>query len=695
MIEKLFKIKKKEPMESDLVDQGFSDLLTTFKEYKLSIAGTLVADLVFGSFFTGYLIESFLNLTGAKDKIDLIRCFYIPYKHLITALAALVLAFVLVAAEYKWFMMTRKPYYVDEDGNKVDKRGTLGDAHWQTEDERKVCFIRSKNILDTTENVLGLDKAGLLYSINPKLPSVNKNKAIFGTPGSGKSASVIENDIIQTIRRKESIIVTDSKGDLYRKTVGFAKENKYVVRMLNLKANELKNSDAFNLLKYLEGDSMVSTAEILARCILENTSDGKGSSYWEDNEMNLYKSLLLYVATNETLKAQGKNNLAEVYRIIATNTPDSLASIFSALPYEHPAKQSFLVFANAEPRNQGQILNGAGIRLGFFIDENAREIVSHDEIDLVLPMKRPCIYYVIIPDTNRAYNVIANLFFNMMLIKQCEYSDGLSDEDRKTKQIPVTYELDEFKATGSINNFDQTITTVRSRKLAFTIVLQAYGQLKDMYPGEANNVILGSMTLKLLLQAGDEDTAKYFTEMFGKQTRYVEGHREASRKTDVVKTRNETMTSASFQAVDLFPPNKAQQLGENDLVVGIVGRQPVKLKKYLSFNNPFLKDVKEVIPNQHIPKWRAIRDGIGKYKKNGSQAAQPEPDGSGKTEGENGGRKLRKKVQNGSPDTSGMPAPDDIPDGGGMPAPDDIPDIGAPPPEPKGKLRRIKDMKEE
>lgn len=587
--------------ESGKITQGFMDFIYDVKENKAAYKSSLITAPFVGITISSWLCQYVRMIFKKQEKI------YIS--HLLTAwfntpgiIIAIILAILFLMIAYRFHKITQKDYYTDREGNfDISKKGVYGSAHWQTESEREKCFYRSKDIEELAGDILGIDDKGLLYTLRDDLVGINRNKCIFGTPGSGKSAAIIENDIIQTIRRGESAIVTDSKGDLYRKTSQIARENGYVVKVLNLKSNELKNSDAFHLLKYLEnGDTSV--AEMLANCIIENTGSGH-MDYWEKNELNGYKALLLYISTNKALKAAGRNTLAEMYNICTQNTPQQLAVMFNSLPREHPAKQAFNIYANCDPKVQGQILNGMGIKLSFLTDYNAQQIVSHDEIDLIAPMKKKCLYFVVIPDTNKTYNVIANLFFNMMLIKQCEYSDSLSSAMRD-KQIFVNYILDEFKATGAINNFDGTITTVRSRKIGITTVLQTLGQLQDMYPGMAYDTILGSMTTKILLRAGDEATSKYFQMICGTQTRRTKAGRYNESLTDIMHVHGGEMVTEGLVAADLLTVDNAQKLDANELIVCILGFEPVKLKKYLSKYNPYLQEWTERIPGRHKPLWR-------------------------------------------------------------------------------------------
>ena len=600
------------------IGQSYVTTLLDIKEHPGVYKTIIITSIIIGIVLSSFVVQTVYYLVGKQKNIYVLQLF--------TAWlcpAGIIMAFFFFAItlylEHKFHRITEKDYYMDREGNfEISKNGIHGTAHWQTEEEREKCFERSKNYDDLKGNILGIDEDGYLYSLRQDLVGINRNKAVFGVPGSGKSVAIIENDVMKCMERGESVIITDSKGDLYRKLSQKAIDNGYVVRVLNLKPNELKNSDAFHLLKYLDDGGDTAAAEMLANAIIENCGTGH-MDYWSKNEMNGYKALLLYISTNAAFKASGENTLAKMFDMSKLK-PQQLAVLFSALDPEHPAKQAYDIFAEADIKVQGQILNGMGINLGFFTDPNAREIVSHDEIDLILPMKRKCMYFVVIPDTNKTFNGIANLFFNMMLIKQGEYSDSLSKEE-KEKQLYVNYELDEFKATGAINEFDKSITTVRSRKTAMTIVLQAKGQLDDMYTVSAAQTILGAMTIKILLRAGDIDTADYFRQMCGKQTRRVAAGRYSQVRSDVIPLHDFETKTESLVGEDLLPVADAFKLDADTLVCCILGFEPVKLNKYLSDYNPYLQDYTERIPGRHKPRWRKLKEDAGRERNERNKTA--------------------------------------------------------------------------
>ena len=63
---------------------------------------------------------------------------------------------------------------------------------------------------------------------------------------------------MELLKYKKSIIVTDVKGEIYRKTNTLFRENKYVVKVLNLK--DLKHSDRWNPLGENQDETDIQTS---------------------------------------------------------------------------------------------------------------------------------------------------------------------------------------------------------------------------------------------------------------------------------------------------------------------------------------------------------------------------------------------------------------------------------------------------
>ena len=112
-----------------------------------------------------------------------------------------------------------------------------------------------------------------------------------------------------------------------------------------------------------------------------------------------------------------------------------------------------------------------------------QRLTEESDIDLVLPAKVPCIYYVITSDMDSTFDFLASLFFTFSFTKIIEYADsrpnGRCDND-------VFFILDEFANLGpnAITDFNKKISTVRSRNVSIIPIFQNVGQIKNRYPNE-------------------------------------------------------------------------------------------------------------------------------------------------------------------------------------------------------------------
>lgn len=98
----------------------------------------------------------------------------------------------------------------DPRGFTKSKTGAYGTASWMTEKEMK-------NVLEISSPakaegiILGEYKGNVICL--PKDTKLNRHIAIFGASGTMKSRAIIRNALFQAIKRNESVVITDPKGE--------------------------------------------------------------------------------------------------------------------------------------------------------------------------------------------------------------------------------------------------------------------------------------------------------------------------------------------------------------------------------------------------------------------------------------------------------------------------------------------------
>ena len=103
---------------------------------------------------------------------------------------------------------------------------------------------------------------------------LNSHIIIYGASGSGKTRGIIKPFIMQAIKRGESLVCVDPKGELFESTSQYARDNGAVVKAFNLLDKE--NSDGINFLAGIEEDNTL--IQTIAETIIKNTSNAK--HYW-------------------------------------------------------------------------------------------------------------------------------------------------------------------------------------------------------------------------------------------------------------------------------------------------------------------------------------------------------------------------------------------------------------------------------
>ena len=568
---------------------------------------------------------------------------------------------------------TKTDHTIDKNGRPVANKDIYGDTRDMSEEEEALIFNKATDPtkIPGYEDILGYreGKHGeqILYAFKPKPNESNKNTILFGEPGSGKTVKYAIANIIQMAMRGVSIITTDSKGDLYKATAYIMEKFfGYEVKILNVKPVELRNSDGCDFLKIMKkGKNTDAKAQTIASTVIHNTEGSEFLDYWSKNELNLFKALILYITHNDEMIAQHKDNLAGLYDYVTTKSLAEITEDFALLSKTDPARQAFNIFANCDPKVQGQILNGFQTRIELMSNPDLKGLVASDEIDLTLPMKKRCIYYVVIPDTESTYNFIANLFFAELFIELCEYSDGLNETDKKA-QIPVTFLLDEFYSTGTIPEFEKKISTVRSRKIALTLILQDLGQLERMYPDKGHTTILNAIPTKMLLGTNDLETAEYFANLMGTQTIKVEGERFIEERGDAIHVHPVQMKNEGYGKRLYMNPEQILRKPEDEILLICKGSMPTRVKKWVSYNHPLIKQncynpdgsYKERLTTQHVPQWVTEQENEEAEKKKKTEelkaklgigsGEEPKPKDKDHKE-ENGNKPEQKKETNNTP----------------------------------------------
>ena len=364
----------------------------------------------------------------------------------------------------------------DPRGFTVSREGTYGTASWMGEKELKE--VLAVGSLSTVEGILLGKRNGKAVCL-PADTRLNRHIAVFGASGTGKSRGFIRPALFNIIRRGESAIITDSKGELYADTAELFRQHGYEVKVFNLVNPE--HGDSWNCMSDLGGDTLL--AQVLTNVIIGNTSSGKTDHFWDNGEGNLLKALILYVDLDPTRSPEEKN-LPAVYEMLIRHSAAQLTALFERLPLDHPARGPYRLFSQASDTVRSGIVLGLGTRLQVLQNEAVARILRHSDIDLTAPGKRKCATFVVLSDQEATMAFLSSLFFSFLFIKLTRFADSTPD---MRCPVPVNLILDEFNNIGKLggaadgSDFARTLSVVRSRAIYVTLAVQSLGQLQNRY----------------------------------------------------------------------------------------------------------------------------------------------------------------------------------------------------------------------
>lgn len=195
----------------------------------------------------------------------------------------------------------------DERGVAISTEGTYGTSEWMDKEEAKqvyeVCAVE-----DAGGTILGqFTQDGEEIIALPYKKRANRNLILIGPPGSGKSFGYVRTAIFQSVKREESIVITDPKGEIHNDMRKFLEAHGYLVKVFNLV--NLNKSDAWDCVREIydprSGDIDEQRVVVFCETIMRNTSAGEDDEFWGSGEKNLFKVAVLYTAYVRERTLQG------------------------------------------------------------------------------------------------------------------------------------------------------------------------------------------------------------------------------------------------------------------------------------------------------------------------------------------------------------------------------------------------------
>ena len=436
----------------------------------------------------------------------------------------------------------------------------------------------SKNYLENK-----LLSQNVRIGLNGKIHRRNLNTIVIGGSGAGKTRFYCKPNIMQC---NTSFVVLDPKGEILRSEGYMLEKEGYVIKVIDL--IDMSKSHGYNPFHYIQSDKDI--LKLITNLIRNTTPKGSQSMdpFWEKSETALLEALMLYLYHYAPEDEQNFTMVMEMLTYAEVKEDDEeyespLDELFHHLERSDPdslALKQYQIYKQAAGKTAKSILISVGVRLAAFNLDSMASLTRFDELELDKIGERKTALFAVIPDNDSTFNFLVGMLYTQlfqMLYYQADYVYG------GELPIPVHFLMDEFANVALPDEFDKLLSTMRSRQIFVSIILQNLAQIKTLFKDSWESIV-GNCDELYYLGGNEQSTHKFISEYLGKET--------LDTNTFGKSTGHSGSYSTNYQQTgrELLTPDEVRLLNNDYGLLFIRGEQPIMDKKYDLLKHPKIKE---------------------------------------------------------------------------------------------------------
>ena len=453
------------------------------------------------------------------------------------------------------------------------KREEHGSAKWgnATQINRKYAKANSSENKILTQHVsIGMDG---------RKHKRNLNVLVCGGSGSGKTRFYAKPNIMNS---NTSFVVLDPKGELLRSTGKLLEQNGYTIKVIDL--INMEKSHCYNPFVYLRNDNDI---QRLVTNLFKNTTP-KGAQtqdpFWDQAATMLLLALIFYLHYEAPEEEQNFPMVMEMIRAGDVKEDDDdymsvLDMLFERLEMKDP-EHIALKYYRSYHSGSGKTLKSIQItlisRLEKFNLESLAGITQYDEMDLADLGEKKMAVFAIIPENDSSFNFIVGMLYTQLFQQLYHQADVIHDG---SLPVHVHFVMDEFANVALPDEFDKLLSTMRSREISVSIIIQNLAQLKALFEKQWESIV-GNCDEFLYLGGNEQSTHEYVSKLLGKETIDTNTYGQSKGRSGTYST-NWQITGR-----DLLDSAEVRLLDNRYALLFIRGERPVQDDKYDVMKHP-------------------------------------------------------------------------------------------------------------
>ncbi len=344
---------------------------------------------------------------------------------------------------------------------------------------------------------------GCSYSLNDLETRLNNNVLVVGGSGTGKTRTIVTPNLHEAVG---SYVISDPKGDLYKKYAGYLREKGYQTELVDFAHPE--QSAHYNPLHNVR-----TTQDILKiASVLVNAKISVGvDPYWDSMTIILLSAIIAYMLETGYQPC----NFSSVLKLVREGErmnddckSSKLADRFNALKKQNPDSWACAQFENVNQtpyKTYDTIRSTLAAKFASFDTQELQSMMEENDIDFAAIGQEKTAVFVTVSDTDRSMDSLVNMFFTQTMQALCDYADNACPNNRLP--VPVRFILDDFATNCRIEEFPRMISSIRSRGISVMLMIQAESQLRQGY-GHDGKTIISNCDTYVYLGGNDVETAQ-------------------------------------------------------------------------------------------------------------------------------------------------------------------------------------------
>lgn len=236
-------------------------------------------------------------------------------------------------------------------------------------------------------------------------------------------------------------------------------------------------------------------------------------------------------------------------------------------------------------------------RLEKFNLSSVAALTATDELNLQDMGEKRVALFALISDSDTSFNFLVSVLYQQLFQ---QLFDSADHKHGGSLPVPVHFLMDEFANISLPEDFDKKLSTMRSRNVFVSIILQNIAQLKALFEKQWES-ILGNCDELLYLGGNEQGSHKYISELLGKATIDTNTYGRSSGRN------GNYSTNYQITGRELMTPDEVRMLDNGKALLFIRGELPVCDDKFDIMTHPLVSHTPGRRRTALYPRKRRVR----------------------------------------------------------------------------------------